>query len=103
MIDLCDFSSTTVSEDRAPRRVCQDHLSGAFNANDEDAVRPKCDMDAEKSDGNEIENDAVRSKCDEDAAKSAVDEDTNVAAASKQEKNTNDKAAATAKKISEEK
>ena len=47
VIDPCDFSSTTMLEV---------------------AVQPKCDMDAGKSDGNEIENDAVRPKCDEDAA-----------------------------------
>ena len=53
VIDLCDFSSTTISED---------------------AVRPKRDMDAEMPIDNEIENDAVRPKCDDDAAKSAVDD-----------------------------
>ena len=102
VIDLCDFSSTTISEDRVQRRACQDHFSGAFNANDGDAVRPKRDMDAEKPDDKEIESDAVRPKCDEDAAKSAVDEDTNGSAASKQKNNANDKAAAAAKNISEE-
>ena len=72
-----------------------------------EAAHPKCDMDAGKSDGNEIENDtvrpmdaekivivndAVRPKCDEEAA--AGDED---AAASKQEKKAKDRAAAAKK------
>ena len=93
VIDLCDFSSTTISEDRVQRRVCQDHISGAFNANDEDGVSSKRDMDAEKSSEKVNENDAVPPKCDEDAAKSAVDEDTNVAAASRKRMQI-DKAAA---------
>ena len=101
-------------EDRAQRRVCQDHFCGALNDNQEDAVHPKRDMHAEKTAENLNENDTIRPKCDlimmkvnvnaneefelrhkcdEDAAKSAVDEYTNVAAASKQEKNANGKAA----------
>ena len=42
----------------------RNHFSGAFHANDEEAVRPKRDMDAEKSAENVNENDAVRHKCD---------------------------------------
>ena len=72
VIDLCHSSSTTISEDRVQRRVCPDHHSGASHdairskydvsmvelvviANEKDAVRPKRDMDAEKS----FENDRV--------------------------------------------
>ena len=32
VIDLCDISSTTTSEDRVQRRACQDHVFGAFQA-----------------------------------------------------------------------
>ena len=72
VIDLCNFSSTSMLED---------------------AVRPKRDMDAEKSAETEIESDAVHPKCDGEAA--AVDED----AANKQEQKANDGAA---RKILEE-
>ena len=117
MTDTCDDRPAhhmMTNEDRAQRRVCQDHFFGASNDNHEDAVHPKRDMHAEKTAEILNENDTVRPKCDlivmkvnvtaneefelrhkcdEDAAKSVVDENTNVAAASRQEKNANGKAA----------
>ena len=124
MTDTCDDRPAhhmMTNEDRAQRRVCQDHFFGASNDNHEDAVHPKRDMHAEKTAEILNENDTVRPKCDlimmkvnvtaneefelrhkcdEDAAKSVVHENTNVAAASRQEKNANGKAAV--KNISEE-
>ena len=59
MSETCDDRPAhhmMTNEDRAQRRVCQDHFFGASNDNHEDAVHPKRDT---KSEDNEIENDAV--------------------------------------------
>ena len=69
VIDLCDLSSTTVSEDAVRPKRDMDAEKPMDNAIENEAIRPKCDMDAGKSDGNEIENDAVRPKRDDNAAK----------------------------------
>ena len=89
VIDLCDFSSITISGEAVRPMRDMDAEEPIDNEIEKDAVRPKSDMDAEKSAEIENEYGAVRSKCDDEAA--AVDED----AKNNQEKNENEATAAT--------
>ena len=91
VIDLCDFSSITISEEAVRPMRDMDAEEPIDNEIEKDAVRPKSDMDAEEPIDNEIEKDAVRPMSDDDAVKSAVDED----AKNNQEKNKNEATAAT--------
>ena len=100
MTEVNESDNMTVTDEERPgHRVLTDDVTGLCDCSNtsalEAAVRPKCDMDAEKPIDNEIANDAVCPKRDDEAA--AVDED----ATKEQEKIANDKAAA-AKKILEE-
>ena len=65
---------TVTGEERPGHRVLTDDVTGLYDCSStstlEVAVRPKCDMDVEKS---ENEHDATRSKCGDEAE--AVDED----------------------------
>ena len=92
VIDSCHFSSTPMLEVEVRPKCDMDAGKPDGNETENDAVRPKRDMDAEKIVN---VNDAVRPECDEEAA--AGDED----AAGKHEKKARGRAAA-AKKILEE-
>ena len=71
VIDLCDFSSTSMLEDAVRPKRDMDAEKPIDNEIGNEAVRSKSDMDAVDSDDNEIENDAVRPKSDKGAEKSA--------------------------------
>ena len=69
VVDLCNFTSSATMEVPA-RPEHKDAEKLIDNETENEAVRPKCDMDAEESDGCLIENDAVCPKRDMDAAES---------------------------------
>ena len=70
VIDLCDFSSTSMLEVAVRPKRDMDAEKPIDNEIANEAVRPKSDIDAEKPIDNEIANEAVRPKSDMDAGKS---------------------------------